>query len=102
MVHYQQRGVEKVTGKPITVPEHHDVTGAIGAAILATREMEPGQKTKFKGFDLSRKKYELQSFECRDCSNICEVRKVVMEGEAPLYYGGRCEKYDVKREDSKQ
>ncbi|MBI5492955.1 MAG: CoA activase [Deltaproteobacteria bacterium] len=92
---------EKVTGKPITVPEHHDVTGAIGAAILALREMPPGRKTRFKGFDLSRKKYELQSFECRDCSNVCEIRKVVMEGEAPLYYGGRCEKYDVKREDSR-
>lgn len=92
---------EKVTGKPITVPEHHDVTGAIGAAMLVQREMIPGTKTRFKGFDLSKKKYEIQSFECRDCSNICEVRKVVMEGEAPLYYGGRCEKYDVKRDDSK-
>ncbi|MBI5588434.1 MAG: CoA activase [Deltaproteobacteria bacterium] len=92
---------EKVTGKKITVPENHDVTGAIGAAILVAREMDPKEKTRFKGFDLSRKKYELTSFECRDCSNICEVRKVVMEGEAPLYYGGRCEKYDVKRDDKK-
>ncbi|MFQ5737199.1 MAG: acyl-CoA dehydratase activase [Thermodesulfobacteriota bacterium] len=92
---------EKVTGKKISVPENHDVTGAIGAAILAMREMEAGAKTKFKGFDLSKRKYEIQSFECRDCSNICDVRKVVMEGETPLYYGGRCEKYDVKRE-SKQ
>lgn len=92
---------EKVTGKPIKVPENHDVTGAIGSAILAIREMTPGQRTKFKGFDLSKKKYTLESFECRDCSNICNVRKVVMEGEAPLYYGGRCEKYDVKRDDSR-
>ena len=88
---------EKVTGKRITVPEHHDVTGAIGAAILAMREKDPDKETNFKGFDLSRKKYSLESFECRDCSNLCEVRKVVMEGEEPLYYGGRCEKYDVKR-----
>ncbi|HLC17907.1 MAG TPA: acyl-CoA dehydratase activase [Thermodesulfobacteriota bacterium] len=89
---------EKITGKPIKVPEHHDVTGAIGAAMLASKEMRSGQKTRFKGFDLSKKKYELESFECRDCSNVCEVRKVVMEGEKPLYYGGRCEKYDVKRD----
>ncbi|MBZ0220737.1 MAG: acyl-CoA dehydratase activase [Candidatus Methylomirabilis sp.] len=89
---------EKVTGKKITVPEHHDVTGAIGAAILASKEMAPGARTKFKGWDLSKKKFGIESFECRDCSNICEVRKVVMEGEAPLYYGGRCEKYDVKRD----
>ena len=92
---------EKVTGKKITVPENHDVTGAIGAAMLVAKEMPAGTKTRFKGWDAGRKKYELTSFECRDCSNICEVRKVVMEGEAPLYYGGRCEKYDVKRDDSK-
>ncbi|MEK6530885.1 MAG: acyl-CoA dehydratase activase [Deltaproteobacteria bacterium] len=92
---------EKVTGKKISVPEHHDVTGAIGAAMLAAREMAAGQKTRFKGFDLSKRKYELQSFECRDCSNVCSVRKVVMEGEAPLYYGGRCEKYDVQRVSAK-
>jgi predicted CoA-substrate-specific enzyme activase len=88
---------EKVTGKKVTVPEHHDVTGAIGAAILAMREKDPHKETGFKGFDLSRKKYALESFECRDCSNLCEIRKVVMEGEEPLYYGSRCEKYDVKR-----
>ncbi|MBI5887497.1 MAG: CoA activase [Deltaproteobacteria bacterium] len=92
---------EKVTGKKITVPDNHDVTGAIGAAILAAKEMEPGVRTRFKGFDLSKKKYEVTSFECRDCSNICEVRKVVVEGETPLYYGGRCEKYDIKRDSSK-
>ena len=92
---------EKVTGKKIHVPEHHDVTGAIGAAMLAMKEMAPGQKTRFKGLDCAKKSYNLESFECRDCANICEIRKVVMEGEAPLYYGGRCEKYDVKREDAK-
>ncbi|MFQ5442380.1 MAG: acyl-CoA dehydratase activase [Thermodesulfobacteriota bacterium] len=87
---------EKVTGKSITVPEHHDVTGAIGAAMLAKKEMAEGASTKFKGFDLSKRKYEIQTFECRDCSNVCEIRKVVTEGEDPLHYGGRCEKYDVK------
>jgi len=90
---------EKVTGKKINVPEHHDVTGAIGVAILALREIPANAKTKFKGFDSGRKSYKLESFECRDCANICEVRKVMMEGEDPLYYGGRCEKYDVQRKE---
>ncbi len=88
---------EKVTGKKITVPENHDVTGAIGAAILALREMVPGQETVFKGFDLSKRKYEVDSFECRDCSNICEIRKVEIEGERPIYYGGRCDKFEVDK-----
>jgi predicted CoA-substrate-specific enzyme activase len=92
---------EKVTGKKVTVPVHHDVTGAIGAAILAMREKDTHEKTSFKGFDLSRKKYTLSSFECKDCSNLCEIRKVDMEGEEPLHYGSRCEKYDVKRGESK-
>jgi predicted CoA-substrate-specific enzyme activase len=87
---------EKTIGRAITVPPHHDVTGAIGSAILARSEIETEQ-SKFKGFDLSKKKYTVESFVCNDCSNMCEIRKVVIEGEKPLYYGSRCEKYDVDR-----
>ncbi|MFQ5428261.1 MAG: acyl-CoA dehydratase activase [Thermodesulfobacteriota bacterium] len=87
---------EKVTGKKITVPEHHDVTGAIGAAILALQEMEEGQPTKFSGFDLGSKKHTIDTFDCTDCSNVCNIRKVVVDGANPIYYGGRCDKYDVK------
>lgn len=84
---------EEVTGKKIIVPEHHDVTGAIGVAMLAKNHKKP--KCGFKGFDLSQKKYEISTFECRDCANVCEIRQVVVEGEKPLYYGSRCEKYDI-------
>ena len=89
---------EKVLDKKITVPPHHDVTGAIGVAILALEKNIPG-KTNFKGFDLSRRKYELESFECQDCVNRCEIKKVSVEKEKPLFYGSRCEKYDVERKD---
>ena len=91
---------EQVTGKKITVPEHHDVTGAIGAAVLAL-EANKGKKSTFKGFDLSKKKYEITSFECKDCANMCEIRQVDVEGEKPLFYGSRCEKYDVEKKQSK-
>ena len=91
---------EKVTGKPITVPEHHEVTGAIGCAILAM-ENDNGGGSKFKGFDLSDRSYEVTSFECTDCANRCEINCVKVEGEKPLYYGSRCEKYDVERKASK-
>ncbi|MFQ5900656.1 MAG: acyl-CoA dehydratase activase, partial [Thermodesulfobacteriota bacterium] len=93
---------ENVLGKPVTVPENHDVTGAIGVAMLTMEEKEPKLSTSFKGFDLSKKKYDLDSFECKDCSNLCEIRKVTVEGEAPLYYGSRCEKYDVKGKGGKK
>lgn len=88
---------EKLTRKKITVPPHHDVTGAIGAAILAMeKEAEPGYATKFKGFDVHQRNYDVDSFACEDCSNQCEIHSVTIEGDQPLYYGSRCEKYDVQ------
>ncbi len=88
---------EAVTGKKITVPPHHDVTGAIGAAILAMRE-RTWEKSSFKGFDLVNREYTISSFECQGCPNTCEIRQVKISGEKPLFYGGRCEKYEVRRD----
>jgi predicted CoA-substrate-specific enzyme activase len=92
---------EKIVEKPITVPSHHDVTGAIGVAILAMKE-RTWEKSGFKGFDLSKREYTIDTFECKGCENLCEIRKVMCEGENPLYYGSRCEKYDVVRKVRKQ
>ena len=88
---------EKVTGKKIYVPPHFDVTGAIGSAILARDYVkENNLKTRFKGFDISKIPYKVDKFTCRECSNQCEIRRVRIEGEKkPLYYGGRCEKYEL-------
>ena len=87
---------EKLTGKTITVPPHHDVTGAIGAAILAIEQAnDPQFQTQFKGFDLHKRKYSVSTFPCEGCSNQCEIRRVDIEGEDPLFYGARCEKYEI-------
>lgn len=86
---------ESVLGKKVTVPPQHDILGAIGVAMLARDEVEAsGVKTRFRGFNLSSRKYELSSFECQSCSNRCEIHRVVFEGEKPLFYGSRCGKYD--------
>ena len=85
---------ESVLSKEIIVPENHDVTGAIGVAILALEE-QTWKHSSFKGFDLSQRRYEHSSFECKGCPNLCLIRKVSVEGEKPLFYGSRCEKYDV-------
>jgi len=89
---------EAVTGKKITVPPHHDVIGAIGCALIA-REHSTGT-SRFKGFDLTGLRYTVEAFECQDCSNLCEVRRVSVEGQAPLHYGSRCGKYDEERRES--
>ena len=58
---------EKVTGKEVSVPEHHEVTGAIGCCLLAKEHIRQNNlsKSKFKGFDISKMKYEVKSFECQ-------------------------------------
>ncbi len=88
---------ERVLGRKIVVPPHHDVTGAIGMALIARRVFEnnPEQGTAFKGFDLWKRDYSVRSFHCKGCSNVCEINKVNIDGEeTSLFYGGRCEKYD--------
>ncbi len=94
---------EKFTDQMITVPPNHDVTGAIGMALIAkeNREMLNGNsKSSFKGFELSNRTYSISSFECKGCSNICDINRVKIEGEKGfLFYGGRCEKYDINKKD---
>ncbi len=87
---------ERITGKTVTVPPHHEVTGAIGAALLARQARGKGPST-FKGFDLSSRSYAVTTFECAECANRCSIQRVNFDHEAPLFYGSRCEKYDVKR-----
>ncbi|MDR4507226.1 MAG: acyl-CoA dehydratase activase [Candidatus Brocadiaceae bacterium] len=87
---------EQITGKKVIVPPHHDIMGAIGSALIAMEE-KTWEKSRFRGFDLRDKKYALSSFVCKDCSNICEIRQVNIDGENPLYYGSRCGKFDDER-----
>jgi len=96
---------EAVTGKRITVPPHHEVTGAIGVALLAKRYMDKqpaGTRSHFRGFDVSQRKYEIKSFECTHCANNCEINEVTIEGSEPLYYGSRCDRYNVKKSEEKK
>ncbi|MBN2375801.1 MAG: hypothetical protein JXD22_05350 [Sedimentisphaerales bacterium] len=97
---------EAVTGKSIIVPDHHEVTGALGAAELARRhmsqvEMEAGGEkveSSFRGFDLTQLEYKIRTFECTHCPNNCEIKEVTMAGAEPLFYGSRCDRYNVKKD----
>ena len=95
---------EKVTGKPIMVPDHHEVTGAIGAAAIVAEHMvnlrQLGRKTEsfFRGFEnLVTLKYSVESFTCEHCPNNCEIKKVQLPEAEPLYYGSRCDRYNIKK-----
>ncbi len=98
---------EKYLGKRITIPPHHDVTGAIGMGLIAMKHMQAkddnnsSSKTTFKGFALSQRPYEISSFECKGCPNVCKINRVKISGEESfLFYGGRCEKYDIRKKNA--
>ena len=88
---------EQITGKKIIIPPNFDVTGAIGMAMLARDKIGEGGTTRFKGFEIRHVPFSLDTFTCKACTNHCEIRMVKIEGESkPLFYGGRCEKYEVE------
>ncbi len=91
---------ENRLGHNITVPPHHEVTGAIGAAALARRWQERHDRhdSKFHGFDLAKIDYQVRTFECTHCPNNCEIKEVTIPGRDPLYYGSRCDRYNVKKD----
>jgi predicted CoA-substrate-specific enzyme activase len=80
----------KILGKPIIVPPHNGVIGAIGMALLARdRMMGTKQPSRFRGYDLNRVNYTSRDFVCRACSNDCEMKEFVIEGQK-TYWGDKC------------
>ncbi len=95
---------EAVLGRDVTVPPHTEVTGAVGAAILAREEMARrgnGTRTTFQGFDLSQWQYDASTFVCRACPNLCEIKKVVIGDKPPIFYGARCDRFEETGRSSK-
>ncbi len=96
---------EKVVGKPIMVPDHHEVTGALGAAAIAMEYMNKRAaeaagpvESLFRGFEsLVSVEYTVESFTCEHCPNHCEIKRVQLPGSEPLYYGSRCDRYNIKK-----
>lgn len=95
---------EKYLNCEIIVPPDHDVTGAIGMALISKEYIqEKGIISAFKGFEIAHRPYEIDSFECKGCPNVCEINRIKVQGEdGYLFYGGRCEKYDVRKAKTKE
>lgn len=82
---------KEALGKNIIVPQYNTVMGALGAALLV-KEMAP-EKTRFRGFDISDKNIECDSFRCQGCPNQCEVIQAKIEGKIVARWGDRCGKW---------
>ncbi len=85
---------QQLKGKNLIVAENKEVSGAIGAAMLA-KEAISRQKSNFKGFQqVIDSECSLSSFTCKSCDNNCTITRMQMPNEKPTFYGSRCDRYD--------
>jgi len=89
------KALQEELNTEVVVPPHHEVMGAIGAALLAREEMVGNDNgSKFKGFGVSEVKYHTSSFECKACPNLCEVAQLSLNGQVLARWGGRCDLWE--------
>ena len=82
-------------GKEIFVPPHHEIMGAIGAAILAAEDIKLTKTaTRFRGFEVINTDFTTSSFFCSGCSNQCEIAQLQQKEKTIARWGGRCERWD--------
>lgn len=85
---------QQLPDKELQVAEHREVSGAIGAALLAKEELK-GRSSGFKGFNtVIQAECNLSTFTCQSCDNNCSITQMKVPGEKPTFYGSRCDKYD--------
>jgi predicted CoA-substrate-specific enzyme activase len=87
------RALEEEINVDITVLEHHEVMGAIGAALLV-RESIPQDKCRFRGFDVGQKDFNTSSFTCRACPTSCEIVRISEDNRLVACWGGQCDKWE--------
>jgi predicted CoA-substrate-specific enzyme activase len=86
------KALREELGPEVTVPPHHEVMGAIGAALLVHEAMiSHRNESKFKGFGVSEIDYRTSSFECQACPTLCEISQLSVKGKVLAQWGGRCD-----------
>ena len=89
------RAFREELGTEVIVPLHHEVMGAIGAALLVHEEVAKGKlATMFQGFRISEARYHTSSFECKACPEICEIARLSANGQVLAQWGGRCDLWE--------
>ena len=92
------RAFEETLGTAVIVPPHHEVMGAIGAALLTHEEMSIGVNgTSFGGFALAEADFRTSSFECKACPGVCEISQVFRDSKVLARWGGRCDLWEGVR-----
>jgi predicted CoA-substrate-specific enzyme activase len=84
---------ERLLDRPVAVHPYNRLSGAIGAALAAAEE-QGNRASSFRGFEAV-EEVKVRTFECRACSNLCQVSKLSAAGRTS-FFGDVCEKYTAK------
>jgi predicted CoA-substrate-specific enzyme activase len=89
------KALEEALDVEILVPPHHELMGAIGAALLLREEIgDDSHKTNFKGFEVSHTNFTVSSFICKACPNLCEIAQISVNDKVLARWGGRCDLWE--------
>jgi predicted CoA-substrate-specific enzyme activase len=98
------RAFSLILGKEIRVHPYNRISGAIGAALMAAEKVDKSGKISPPTELLReriRRTYKISSFECRECSNSCQVNRIAI-GEETIYFGDTCERYTTRKQVEEQ
>jgi predicted CoA-substrate-specific enzyme activase len=85
------REFERQIGHGLTISPHFGVTGAYGAALLASKASGP--QPEFRGFELLEREFRISSFVCGQCEEECTVLSLCRDGQAIAWWNDRCGRY---------
>ena len=85
----------RILGRPLIVHPYSRLSGAIGAALLASRYMagQADKTSEFKGLSACRE-YARSSFECGKCENYCRINRITV-GKTHVHFGDACDRYSA-------
>lgn len=86
------KALEDELKSPIIVHKYNEISGCIGAAIIAMEEASQ-KESHFVGF--SSTEFASQGFQCCDCPNNCEIAVILRESKAVAVFGSRCRKWET-------
>jgi predicted CoA-substrate-specific enzyme activase len=90
-----KKALEEELETTVIVPSHHEIMGAIGAALLIHESADMVKnECKFRGFGISNLEYKTTSFACRSCPTACEIIKVAEGGRTVACWGGQCDLWE--------
>ena len=80
---------KEILGTEIIVDKNSHIMGALGIAILAKKN----QINKTYDLNIKNTKFLTKAFECKGCSNNCEILRIYKDDELIDSWGNRCDRY---------